>query len=100
MVASAVHAEFSGGAVEMPNVREGILAMLHRHGTLTLDEVAARMPTVSWSQIFLAVDGLSRAGMIWMAKNLRREYCVALNGPRTERDTMCEASAAARGSVA
>jgi hypothetical protein len=40
-------------------------------GPLTFDEVTARLPQMSWNQVFLALDSLSRRGGVILR---RREY--------------------------
>jgi len=44
---------------------------------LPMDEIVGRLPTLSWNQVFLAVDSLSRKGMII----LERPYGYTLSGP-------------------
>ena len=41
-----------------------ILGMLRQEKVLTLDEIRAGLPQLQWSQLFHAVDGLSRRGQI------------------------------------
>ena len=43
--------------------------LLRASGKLTIEELVARLPQLSWSQLFLAVDVMSRAGDVI----LRRE---------------------------
>ena len=46
-----------------------IMDLLRSSGKLTVEELVARVPALSWSQLFLAIDVLSRSGDII----LRRE---------------------------
>ena len=46
-----------------------IIDLLRSSGKFTVEELAARVPNLSWSQIFLAIDMLSRSGHVI----LRRE---------------------------
>jgi hypothetical protein len=39
-----------------------IISLLHASDRLTIDEILARAPHLSWSQVFLAIDVLSRKG--------------------------------------
>lgn len=38
--------------------------LLRSSGKLTVEELVARVPELSWSQLFLAIDVLSRSGDI------------------------------------
>lgn len=44
----------------------------------TMDQLAARFPAMSWSQIFLSVDRLSRAGFVSIRRGRARDYTIAL----------------------
>jgi hypothetical protein len=46
-----------------------IMDLLRASGKLTVEEIVARIPALSWSQLFLVMDGLSRTGDVI----LRRE---------------------------
>lgn len=39
-----------------------LLQALRSEGSLTMEQVAARFPQLSWGELFLAVDRLSRSG--------------------------------------
>jgi len=57
-----------------------IIDLLRSSGKFTIKELAARVPDLSWSQIFLAIDMLSRSGHVI----LRREgstYTVEMAKP-------------------
>ncbi len=41
-----------------------VMTVLERERTLRLDQLADRLPELSWSQVFGAVDSLSRRGAI------------------------------------
>lgn len=45
----------------------------------TMDQLASRFPAMSWSQIFLTIDRLSRAGFVSITRNGSGDYLVALN---------------------
>jgi len=62
-----------------PSLFRDIVATLQGHRSLTIDQLAARFPSVSWNQVFLAVDGLSRLGAVCMSKTKSREYVVSLS---------------------
>lgn len=41
-----------------------IMDLLRASGRLTVEEIAERIPDLSWSQLFLAMDVLSRTGEV------------------------------------
>ncbi|MEW6247745.1 MAG: hypothetical protein AB1555_13695 [Nitrospirota bacterium] len=41
-----------------------VITIVERERTLRLDQIVARLPELSWSQVFRAVDSLSRRGAI------------------------------------
>lgn len=45
----------------------------------TMDQLAARFPAMSWSQIFLTVDRLNRAGFVSIRRGRARDYTIMLN---------------------
>jgi hypothetical protein len=45
-----------------------VMTILEREGTLRLDQIIARLPELSWSQVFRAVDNLSRRGVILLRR--------------------------------
>ena len=50
--------------VEYAQRESAIMDLLRASGKLTVEEIAVQMPDLSWSQLFLAVDVLSRTGKI------------------------------------
>jgi hypothetical protein len=54
---------------QQPSPEDLILRLLESTSTpLTLEEVTERLPQLSWNQVFLAVDSLSRRGGITLKK--------------------------------
>jgi hypothetical protein len=50
-------------------VEERVLQVLHQQGRQTLDQLGTLLPDINWSQLFLAIDRMSRSGRIslrWM----------------------------------
>lgn len=45
-----------------------VMTILERERTLRLDQVVARLPQLSWNQVFRAVDSLSRRGAILLKR--------------------------------
>lgn len=46
-----------------------ILTRLDQTAPLSFDELAARVPQLTWNQVFQAVDGLARSGVIHLRRN-------------------------------
>ena len=62
---------------QQPPSESLVLRLLESSSTpLTLDEVTERLPQLSWNQVFLAVDSLSRRGGI-ILKRRGYEYEVS-----------------------
>jgi hypothetical protein len=43
---------------------ELVLGVLRSSGSLTIEQATAKLPELSWNELFHAVDALSRRGMI------------------------------------
>jgi hypothetical protein len=41
-----------------------VLDLLNQAGSLTIDQMTDQLPELSWSELFHAVDALSRSGVI------------------------------------
>ncbi|HSB45003.1 MAG TPA: hypothetical protein VLD60_08330 [Nitrospira sp.] len=50
--------------VEYAQRESAIMDLLRASGKLTVEEIVQQMPDLSWSQLFLAMDVLSRTGEI------------------------------------
>jgi hypothetical protein len=57
-----------------PSMQEWVLSMLQEHGVCSIDELGALLPGANWSQLFLAIDGLSRDGAIGLRSVGDGEY--------------------------
>ncbi|MEW6542019.1 MAG: hypothetical protein AB1411_00215 [Nitrospirota bacterium] len=68
------------GQGDLSSVELTLLQALRMGGARTIDQLASLLPSVSWSQVFLAVDRLSRVGAVTMRRAGNREYLVSL-GP-------------------
>ncbi len=55
-----------------------IIEELEEGGDCTLDTLVYHLRTCSWNQVFMAVDALSRRGMITLRPQARFEYLVSL----------------------
>lgn len=52
-----------------PNTEQAVLNTLQRCGVMTVDEVLTVMqPDVSWNEVFLAIDRLSRKQLIALSR--------------------------------
>ena len=45
----------------------------------SMDQLASHFPALSWSQIFLTIDRLSRAGFVSIRRISGGDYVIALN---------------------
>jgi hypothetical protein len=45
-----------------------VMTILERERTLRLDQIVARLPELSWAQVFRAVDNLSRRGSVQLKR--------------------------------
>nr|MBI3612591.1 hypothetical protein [Nitrospirota bacterium] len=61
-------------------VEERLLDELKMRGVQTIEQLASSQPTVSWAQVFLAVDRLSRSGLVSLQRAGGCRYSVSLNG--------------------
>ena len=59
-----------------PRLEIDLLALLRERGAHTMDQLTFLLPTVSWSQVFLTVDRLSRTGSVLLRKVGAYEYLV------------------------
>jgi hypothetical protein len=61
----------------------------------TFDELVQRLPTYSWSQVFAAVDRLSRQGTLTVSRTRCFGYVVSIGPapptPQSSQDRKCQA---------
>ncbi len=57
-------------------VEDQVIAMLHRDHTCDLEEVTRTCTNVTWNEVFLAVDRMSRSGEIMLVPRGQRTYTV------------------------
>jgi hypothetical protein len=65
-------------------VEAHVIDVLHHTRVCDLEEVMRQCPDLTWNQVFLAVDRLSRSGEIRLVLRGRGMYTVAL--PHREED--------------
>ena len=63
-------------------VEQRLLDALKMKGAQTIEQLASLQPTVSWAQVFLAIDRLSRSGVVFLRRDSGCRYCVSLNRTR------------------
>lgn len=61
-----------------------ILTSLQAGESRTIEQLTASLPDVSWSQVFLAIDRLSRSGQVVLRKVNGQGYLVSLNRTRLD----------------
>ncbi len=64
--------------IHCTSTEERVLEALRARGPQTLEALVYCLTDASWSQVFLAVDRLSRAGMVSLQPVRRCEYRVSL----------------------
>jgi 3-methyladenine DNA glycosylase AlkC len=60
------------------SVEEVIAAILKRSGSCGLEDLVARLPARHWSEVFLAVDAMSRDGRLALRRIAKSGYQVSL----------------------
>jgi len=55
-----------------------IFKELQRSGTCTFEELVRALPDYSWGQVFLAVDQLSRDGLLQLKRQGRFDYLISI----------------------
>lgn len=74
------------------SVTDRILGELERISGCDLDTLTKSLPDLSWNQVFLEVDRLSREGMILVTFGLERRYMIRL--PEYKADSATHTSSA------
>lgn len=68
----------------LPSVEQRILAILESGKGQMLEQLATFLPDVIWSQVFLAVDRLSRSGQVVLRKVSGQGYRVSIKQARPD----------------
>jgi hypothetical protein len=64
---------------EKPGPIESVIFQeLQRLGTCTFEELVKALPDYSWSQVFLAVDQLSRDGLLRLKRQNQFDYLISI----------------------
>mgnify|MGYP001573678274 CR=1 FL=1 len=79
---------------EKPSQIESVIFQeLQRSGTCTFEELVRALSGYSWSQVFLAVDQLSRDGLLQLKRQGRFDYLISVSAPLTvSRTNACSKS--------
>ncbi len=51
-----------------PHKKALVLGLLDRAGSLTIEQLAAELPELTWSELFHTIDSLSRSGAITLQR--------------------------------
>lgn len=62
-----------------PSVEQRVLETLRMSGEKTVEQLTISLPDVSWTQVFLAIDRLSRSGRVILRRTVRGDYQASLN---------------------
>lgn len=60
------------------SAEEVVLDMLQRTGPCYLDDLVIQLPNLSWNEVFVAVDRMSRDGRLFLRRLARSTYYIAL----------------------
>lgn len=63
-------------------VETAILQYLEKQGTMTMEEVIQHFHHLTFNQVFFAVDQLSRAGKIYLARQTSCGYAISTGGDK------------------
>ena len=58
-----------------------VIDLVHRAGACDLEAITRYCPNLTWNQVFLAVDGLSRSGELRLVPRGRGLYTVIFRPP-------------------
>ncbi len=69
---------FDAGIMQGPSVEEWVLGTLQEGGAQTLGQLGESLPEANWAQLVLAIDRLSRRGVISMHIHPPGDYLIAM----------------------
>jgi hypothetical protein len=70
-------------------VEDQVIDMLHRAHAFDLEEITRQCTGLSWNQVFLAVDRLSRSGQVMLVPRGRGSYTVTFPHRQEGRPDRC-----------
>ena len=62
-------------------VEDQVIDLVHRTRACDLEAITWHCPNLTWNQVFLAVDGLSRSGELMLVSRGRGLYTVIFRQP-------------------
>ena len=62
---------------QYPPIESMILQELQRSGACTFEKLVSALPDYSWSQVFMAVDRLSRDGLLQLKRQNQFDYLIS-----------------------
>ena len=62
-------------------VDDQVIDLVHRAGSCDLEEIMLHCPNLTWNQVFLAIDGLSRSGELMLVSRGRGLYTMIFRQP-------------------
>ncbi len=62
-------------------VEDQVIDIVHRTRACDLEAITRDCPNLTWNQVFLAVDGLSRSGELRLVPRGRGHYTVVFRQP-------------------
>ena len=60
------------------SAEEAVVEMLQRIGPCGIDDLVTSLPNLSWGEVFVAVDRMSRDGRVWLRQLGYSTYQIAL----------------------
>ena len=76
-----------------------VMDYLQAHGPTTMDTLVAALVTLSWAQVFSAVDRLSRANKVQLAQTPQHDYTIRMRDPFIPRHVLTQIIRAKEGST-
>jgi len=66
---------------DCPSMKEWVLSILYERGMQTLDDLGSWLPQANWAGLFLAIDSLSRDGIIELRRIGQGDCVLTLRDP-------------------
>lgn len=76
-----------------------VMEFLRTHGPITMDQLVRALMSLSWAQVFSAVDRLSRANKVHLGQTLQRDYTIRMRDPFIPRHVLTQVISAKDGST-
>ncbi len=76
-----------------------VMEFLRTHGPITMDQLVRALMSLSWAQVFSAVDRLSRANTVHLGQIPQRDYTIRMRDPFIPRHVLTQVISAKDGST-